>query len=91
MYKGSFKTDTFNLDNSTITMRDWVTPTLYNTGKTTLYLNGIAVKPGDSFILGPQGVEMNGTHKINFPEDAIQKSEAKVNYVLLVKSCQTPR
>ncbi|MDP2687527.1 MAG: hypothetical protein Q8O62_09910 [Aequorivita sp.] len=89
MYKGSFITDTFSLDKSTINMKDWVEPTLYNTGATTVYLNGIAIGPGDSFILGPSGVEMSGTINLNFSEDSILKNEVKVSYALLIKTCPT--
>ncbi len=87
MQKGSFNTETFNIGKSTFTMRDWVEPTLYNTGETTVYLNGIGIDPGQSFGLGPSGVKMNGIISLNFPEDSPNKSEAKVNYALLEHIC----
>ena len=86
MHKGSFITETFNPSKPTIVMRNWVEPTLYNTGETTVFLNGIAIAPKDSFILGAIGVEMNGTYNILFPEST-KKNEVKVNYVLLTKAC----
>lgn len=69
-------------------MIDWVEPTLYNTGKTNVFLNGIKIGPGDSFIIGPSGVLMNGILNLNFPDNGTEKSEVKVNYVLL-KNCPT--
>lgn len=85
MYKGIFRTDTFNEDNPQINMDQWVEPTLYNTGTAVVYLNGIAIEKGASFILGPSSVEMNGTIALTFSEEG--KKEVKVNYVLLQKQC----
>lgn len=82
MYKGQFRTDTFNVSKPEIIMRNWVQPTLYNTGEEIIFLNGIAICPGDSFVIGANGVEMNGVINLIFDE-GIGKKEAKVNYVLL--------
>lgn len=89
MNKGLFKTETFNPGKFIIEMNDWVEPTLYNTGETTVHINGIAIPPKASFALGPANVRMTGNIVINFLEDNPNKQEVKVNYVLIA-SCQNP-
>lgn len=86
MYKGSFITEIFDPAKPTVNMKDWVEPTLYNSGESTVYLNGIAIDPGDSFIIGPAGVQMNGTLNLIFNDDNV-KNEVRINYVLIVQNC----
>lgn len=86
MYKGLFKTETYNAQKPTINMVDWVEPTLYNNGTSTVLLNGMKILPGDSFILGPSGVEVSGFVNLVFPETG--KHDIKVNYTILKKICQ---
>jgi hypothetical protein len=85
MYKGHFRTDTFNENNPEIQMNDWVEPTLYNNGNTDIYVNGMTLRPQGILRLGPANVEMNGTVHIRFPETG--SHDVKVNYVIIEKPC----
>lgn len=87
MYKGRFYTETYSPEKTIIHMKNWVEPTMHNVGDTTAYLNGIAIAPGDTFILGPAHVEMSGTLEVQFLKSSLRQ-EVKINYVLLVK--ETP-
>lgn len=85
MQKGNFKTETFNQGKPTITMIDWVEPTIYNNGTSIVNVNGMNIKPGTSFRLGPANVKMNGVIHLQFP--IAGRHDIKVNYTLLEKPC----
>lgn len=87
MERGRFITDNFNQEKPTISMVDWVEPTIYNNGDSTVNINGMKLKPGGIFRLGPAGVKMHGTVHLFFPEAG--NHEVKVSYTLLEKSCPT--
>lgn len=84
MQRGSFRTESYDPSKPTIVMVDWVEPTAYNNGTSTVIINGIRLKPNASFKLGASGALMNGEVHIQFQmDDPTQRHDVKVNYVLL--------
>ncbi len=82
--RGRFDTVEFTEDDNQITIKDWISPTLFNAGDQKVIFNGQSVEPGDSFVIGAPNIRLNGTFAIRFSGAGTKK--AIINYAVLDKT-----
>lgn len=81
MVKAHVDTRTYNQDEDTIKMDGWISATLHNVGDAEVFIMGVGVKSGESFVIGNATTALHSDIRLKWNSENKEECSCIVHYI----------